>query len=88
MLHWENPGNPNSRKVTPSGSIWVFGAYPSGSIIVTGQVTVWRSPAAELVTSFERTTNEALLLAERAYAVSFDCFAGQATYDPLEEVSP
>lgn len=88
LVHWENPSNPNSRKFTPSGSVWVFGAYPPGSIIITGQVIVWRAPSAELVTSFERTTNEALLLAERAYAVSFDCFAGQATYDPLEEVSP
>jgi hypothetical protein len=76
------------QKVTPLGSVWAFGAYPPGEIIVTGQTTVWRSADADLVRASERTTNEALLLAERAYAVAFDCFAGRATYDPLEEVSP
>lgn len=87
LVHWENLSNPNSRKVTPSGSVWVFGAYPPGEVIVTGQTTVWRAPEIEVVQTFERTTNGALLLAERTYAVSFDCFAGRATYDPLEEVS-
>lgn len=80
------PG-PRNTKVTPLGSVWAFGAYPSGEIIITGQTTVWRGPA-EVVQTFERTTNEALLLAERAYAVSFDCFAGRTPYDPLEAVSP
>lgn len=88
LVHWETIGNPNSRKVTPSGSIWVFGAYPAGEIIVTGQTTVYRASRVEIATSFERTDNTALLLAERAYAVGFDCFAGRASYDPLEVVSP
>jgi hypothetical protein len=76
------------RKVTPLGSVWSFGAYPSGQVIVTGQTTVWRAPRVHLATAFDRISNLELILAERAYAVSFDCFAGRATYDPLEVTSP
>jgi len=76
------------RKVTPMGSIWAFGAYPAGSVIVTGQTTLWRAPAIEVYSSFETTTNEMLLVAERAYSVAFDCFAGRAEFDPLEVTSP
>jgi hypothetical protein len=72
-----------AKKVTPMGSIWAFGAYPPGSAIITGQTTVWRAPA-ETVTAFDRVSNQRLLLAEQAFAVSFDCFAGQAGFDPLE----
>lgn len=89
LVHEERlTGGPSQRKVTPLGSIWAFGAYPPGQIIITGQTTVWRAPAASVYDSFERTDNQALLLAERAYAVSFDCFAASAEYDPLEVVSP
>jgi hypothetical protein len=76
-----------TRKVTPAGSVWVFGAYPSGSVIITGQTTVWRAPEIQVYNGFDRITNEMLLIAERAYAVSFDCFAGRAEFDPLEVVS-
>lgn len=72
-----------NRKVTPLGSVWVFGAYPSGSIIITGQTTVWRGDV-QVASSFETTTNEVLLVAERAYSVAFECFAGQAEFNPLE----
>lgn len=75
------------RKVTPMGSVWSFGAYPPGQIIVTGQTTVWRSPEVSVVQSLDRVTNEVLLLAERTYAVSFECFAGAVDFDPLEVVS-
>lgn len=77
-----------NRKVTPLGSIWVFGAYPSGSVAVTGQTTVWRSPSVQVYDAFENATNLRLLVAERAYSVSFDCFAGVAEFDPLEVTSP
>lgn len=88
LVHEERlTGGQSQRKVTPMGSIWSFGAYPPGQIIVTGQTTLYRG-AVQLSTSFERTTNEALLLAERPWAVAFDCFAGSAQYDPLDEVSP
>lgn len=76
-----------ARKVTPMGSVWVFGAYPSGGVIVTGQTTVWRAPEIQVYNAMDQATNEILLVAERAYAVGFDCFAGRAEFDPLEVVS-
>lgn len=77
-----------NRKVTPLGSVWSFGAYPAGSVIITGQTTVWRAPEIGVYDAFETATNERLLVAERAYAVAFDCFAGVAEFDPLEVTSP
>jgi hypothetical protein len=77
-----------NRKVTPMGSIWSFGAYPGGSVIITGQTTVWRAPEVQVYNSFENASNEVLLVAERAYSVAFDCFAGRAEFDPLEVTSP
>lgn len=77
-----------NRKVTPMGSVWVFGAYPAGSVIVTGQTTVWRSAEVQVYDAFKQPTNERQLVAERAYAVSFDCLAGRAEFDPLEVTSP
>lgn len=76
-----------TRKVTPLGSVWVFGAYGSGSVIITGQTTVWRAPETQVYNAFDQATNEVLVVAERAYAVGFDCFAGRAEFDPLEAVS-
>lgn len=75
---------PTGRKVTPLGSIWVFGAYPAGSVIITGQTTVWRAPEIQVYDSFENATNEVVLVAERAYSVAFECFAGEAEFNPLE----
>jgi hypothetical protein len=79
---------PTGRKITPLGSIWAFGAYPAGSIIVTGQTTVWRAPEIQAYNSFDQNTNEVLMVAERAYSVAFECFAGEAEFDPLEVTSP
>jgi hypothetical protein len=70
------------------GSVWAFGAYPAGSVIVTGQTTVWRAPEVQVYSSFENATNEVLMVAERAYSVAFYCFAGRAEFDPLEVTSP
>jgi hypothetical protein len=75
---------PNGRKLTPLGSVWAFGAYPSGEVIVTGQTTVWRAPEIQVYSSFENATNEVVLVAERAYSVAFECFAGRAEFNPLE----
>lgn len=75
---------PTGRKITPMGSVWVFGAYPPGSIIVTGQTTVWRSPEIQVYNAFDRESNEVLMVAERTYAVGFECFAGEAEFNPLE----
>jgi hypothetical protein len=77
-----------NRKITPMGSIWSFGAYPAGSVIVTGQTTVWRAAEAQVYSAFENATNEVTMVAERAYSVAFDCFAGRAEFDPLEVTSP
>jgi hypothetical protein len=77
LVHQDGP-----RKVTPLGSVWVFGDYPAGEIIITGQVTIWRAPDISVYDSFDTTTNERLLVAERAYAVAFECFAGRASYSP------
>jgi hypothetical protein len=77
-----------TRKVTPMGSVWDFGAYPAGNVIITGQTTVWRTPDITIYDAFDNATNERLLVAERGYAVSFDCFAGRAEFDPLEVTSP
>jgi hypothetical protein len=74
------------RKVTPLGSVWAFGAYPAGSLIVTGQTAVWRAPEIQVYDALNQATNERVLVAERAYAVAFECFAGRAEFDPLEEV--
>lgn len=80
------PEGPN-RKVTPLGSVWAFGAYPAGEVIVTGQTAVWRTPEIQVYNAFDQATNEVVLVAERAYSVAFECFAGRAEFDPLEEVS-
>lgn len=77
-----------NRKVTPMGSVWVFGAYPAGSIIISGQTTVWRANDIATYDAFDQASNERLLVAERAYAVGFDCLAGRAEFDPLEVTSP
>lgn len=77
-----------NRLVTPMGSIWSFGAYPGGSVIISGQTTVWRASDIVVYDSFDPASNERLMVAERAYSVSFDCFAGRAEFDPLEVTSP
>lgn len=86
-------------KVTPYGSVWVFGGgYPGtgedgalapagGAYLhVTGQVQVWRS-AQEFVypvnQTMNRATNQRLLVAEREYAIGFDCLNGRVLFDPL-----
>jgi hypothetical protein len=89
----EKDGN---RKVTPNGSVWVFGGgypgtgaggnpgYPDGGFLhITGQTTVWRSPEVSVYESFENVTNERLLVAERAYAVAYECFNARIEFNPL-----
>lgn len=89
--------------VTPYGSVWVFGGgYPGtgdegdpapigGAYLhITGQVQVWRAPGEHVFPAdqtMNRTTNQRLLIAEREYAVGFDCFNGRAEFDPLGGVS-
>jgi hypothetical protein len=71
---------------TRMGTIWVFGGgYPDdGTIYISGNVTVWRStdvfvyPPQQLL---NQTTNQYHLIAEREYAVSYDCVAASAIYN-------
>lgn len=69
---------------TPSGALWSFGDYPSATVYVTGQVTIWRAPEIAVYEAFEAATNERLLVAERAYVIGMDCgFAASADFNPL-----
>lgn len=70
---------------TVLGTVWVFGGgYPDdGRIYATGNTTVWRSPdpiVPDLPQTFDRVTNVSYALAERPYAVAYDCVAGYAEY--------
>lgn len=71
---------------TRMGTIWVFGGgYPDdGTIYISGNVTIWRSPdvfVPEPRQILNRTTNQYHLIAEREYAVSYDCVAASAIYN-------
>lgn len=71
---------------TQLGTVWIFGGgYPDdGTVYISGHVTVWRdpqvlvSPAAQVL---DRTTNEYRLLAEREYAVAWDCHVASTVFD-------
>jgi len=71
---------------TRMGTIWVFGGgYPDdGTIYISGNVTVWRapdvfvSPPQQLL---NQATNQYHVIAEREYAVSYDCVAASAIYN-------
>lgn len=77
---------------TPMGTVVVFGGgYPDdGRVYISGNVTVWRAaevnvpPAEE---TWDRATNTFHLLAEREYAVAFNCHAASAVLDPDGAVS-
>jgi hypothetical protein len=67
-------------------------APPAGGsyMHVTGQVTVWRASEEHVYPvdqTMDKATNQRLLLAEREYAIGFDCFNGRAIFDPLGGVS-
>lgn len=92
----ESPTNPNSRKLTPNGSVWVFGGgypgtgasggsgWPGGGFLhITGQTTVWRASDIQVYSAFEVATNTRLQVAERAYAVAYDCFNARIEFNPL-----
>lgn len=71
---------------TRMGTIWVFGGgYPDdGTIYISGNVTIWRSPdvfVPEPRQLLNQTTNQYHLIAEREYAVSYDCVAASAIYN-------
>lgn len=93
----ESYSNPmTGRKSTPNGSVWVFGGgypgtgaggasgWPGGGFMhITGQVTVWRAPEISIYDAFNQESNERYLVAERAYAVSYDCHNARVEFNPL-----
>lgn len=84
-------------KQTPLGTVWSFGGGYSGAlpgaalavdgtdaIYVTGQVTIWRDAEIQVPSIrqvFDRGTNQWFALAERAYAVAFDCGVAAAPFE-------
>lgn len=77
---------------THMGTVVVFGGgYPDdGTMWITGQVTVWRSEDVHVPSpeqTFNRTTNQHTLLAEREYAVGFDCHAARINFAPETDPS-
>lgn len=71
---------------THLGTIWIFGDYEDdGTIYISGNVNVWRSqdmnvpPTSE---TFDRRLNQYLALAEREYAIAYDCVAASSTFIP------
>lgn len=84
---------------TNFGSIIVFGggypgtgangeAAPAGGayLHITGQTTVYRSAEPfvyPVPQTLDKSTNQYFLLAEREYAVAFDCMVGRALFNPL-----
>lgn len=85
-----------NRWVTPNGSVWVFGGgypgtgsgggtgWPGGGFLhITGQVTVWRAPEIQVYSAFDQVNNTRLSIAERPYAVAYDCFNARIEFNPL-----
>lgn len=77
---------------TAMGTIVVFGGgYPDdGRVYISGNVTVWRAddinvPPADQ--TWDRETNTFTMLAEREYAVAFNCHAASVVFDPDGAVS-
>jgi len=71
---------------TRMGTIWVFGGgYPdNGTIYISGNVTVWRAPDVFVSPPqqiLNLATNQYHVIAEREYAVSYDCVAASAIYN-------
>ena len=71
---------------TRMGTVWSFGGgYPDdGTVYISGQPTIWRSAdvyVPDPAQTFDRANNQWMLVAEREYAVAYDCLAAKATYN-------
>lgn len=71
---------------TRMGTVWSFGGgYPDdGTIYISGQPTIWKSEdiyVPDPVQTFDRSANQWMLVAEREYAVAYDCLAASATFN-------
>lgn len=71
---------------TRLGTAWSFGNYPdNGVMYITGNVTVWRAAQATVYPpeqTFDRAANQWRAVAEREYAVAWDCAAAQIPFTP------
>jgi hypothetical protein len=69
---------------TKLNTVVVFGDYPdNGSVFITGHVTTYRAPEPSVAPRSQvlnRVTNQLYMLAEREWAVAYDCAAGVATF--------
>lgn len=69
---------------TRLGSVVVFGDYPDdGRIFITGTVGLWRSDDVSVppqAAVLNRANNNYYMLAEREWAVAYECAAGVAEY--------
>ena len=77
---------------TIAGTVVVFGGgYPDdGTLYISGNVTVWRAPDVNVPPAeetWDHALNKFMLLAEREYAVAYDCFAASIHFDPDGSVS-
>lgn len=71
---------------TRMGTVWSFGGgYPDdGTIYISGQPTFWQSsdvfvsPPSQV---FHQESNQYHMIAEREYAVAYDCLAASATFN-------
>lgn len=77
---------------TAMGTVVIFGAgYPDdGRIYISGTATVWRAPDVNVPPAedtWNHETNVFELLAEREYAVAFECGAASVVFDPDGAVS-
>jgi hypothetical protein len=76
---------------TNLGTVWIFGDYiDDGTIYISGNVNVWRSeqvvvPPVEQ--TFDRSGNQYMALAERDYAVAYDCVAASSVFIPAGGVT-
>lgn len=75
---------------TPMETVVVFGGgYPDdGSIYISGHATVWREETVNMpdtTQTFDRIANQRYVLAQRTYAVAYDCHAAVAQYIPAGE---
>jgi hypothetical protein len=71
--------------VTRMGTVVVFGGgYPDdGRVWISGNVTLWRADdvhVPDIRQTLDRESNQWMGLAEREYAVAFDCHAAVATF--------
>lgn len=71
---------------TRMGTVWVFGGgyTDDGTVAITGNVAVWRSDDVFVTPPhqvMDRTTNQVSIVAEREYAVAYDCLAASTVFD-------